>query len=95
MLIYDGYVSRTVIRVLYAMIVAIPLLFSMIASLRLFGVLILTFVAISALFFLYAFASIWCCFAAMLSLYNIDILKHSRYHANGHTIGNSRTTLPG
>lgn len=94
-LIYDGYVSRTAVRVFYALIVATPLLFSTVASLRLFGVLILASVAISALFFLYAFVSIWCFFAALLSIYIIDVLKHSRFHTNGHTIGSSRTTLPG
>jgi len=92
-LIYDGYVSRTAVRVFYAVIVATPLLFSTVASLRLFGVLILVSVAISALFFVYAFVSIWCFFAAILSLYIIDVLKHSGYRTNGHAIGNNGTPL--
>ncbi|MCB1772000.1 MAG: hypothetical protein KDI88_00165, partial [Gammaproteobacteria bacterium] len=91
LLIYDGYISRTVIRAFYAIIVAVPLLFSTIAPLRLFGVLILLSVAISALFFLYAFVSIWCFFAAVLSLYIIDIIKQSRLHTDS---GHRATSSP-
>lgn len=91
-LIYDGYVSRTAVRVFYAIIVAIPLLFSSIASIRLFGILILLSVVVSALFFLYAFVSIWCFFAAVLSLYVIDVLKHSRDRFDGSSDSHDRVT---
>lgn len=77
-LIYDGYVSRTAVRAFYAMIVSIPLLFSTVASLRHFGLLIFASVILSAVFFIYAFVSIWCFFAAVLSLYIIVILRDNK-----------------
>ena len=73
-LIYDGIVSRTAVRVFYAIIIAVPLLFSTVTSLRFFGILIFVSVAISAVFFAYAFVSIWCFFAAILSAYIVYII---------------------
>ena len=79
-LIYDGIVSRSAVRIFYAVIVAVPLLFSTVKSLRLFGILIFVSVAISAVFFAYAFVSIWCFFAAILSAYIVYII-HSETNA--------------
>lgn len=73
-LIYDEIISRTAVRVFYAFIVAVPLLFSTVSTLRLFGVLIFISVAVSAVFFAYAFVSIWCLFAAILSAYVVYIV---------------------
>ena len=73
-LIYDGILSRTAVRVFYAFIVAVPLLFSTVSTLRLFGILIFVSVAVSAVFFAYAFVSIWCFFAAILSAYVVYIV---------------------
>ena len=73
-LIYDGIVSRTVVRVFYAIIVAVPLLFSTVATLRNYGILIFVSVAVSAVFFADAFVSIWCFFAAILSAYVVYII---------------------
>ncbi len=42
------------------------------------GLLILTSVILSAVFFIYAFVSIWCFFAAVLSLYIIVILRDNK-----------------
>ena len=75
-LIYEGIVSRTSVRFFYAMIVAAPLLFTTVVSLRRFGILILFSVVISAFFFLYAFVSIWCLFASLLSLYIVVVLRN-------------------
>ena len=79
-LIYDGIVSRTAVRVFYAIIIAVPLLFSTVTSLRFFGILIFVSVAVSAVFFAYAFVSIWCFFAAILSAYIVYII-HSEANA--------------
>ena len=73
-LIYDQIVSRTTVRVFYAFIVAVPLLFSTVSTLRMFGILIFVSVAVSAVFFAYAFVSIWCFFAAILSAYIVYIV---------------------
>jgi len=75
-LIYDEIVSRTAVRVFYAIIVAVPLLFSTVATLRFFGILIFVSVAVSAAFFAYAFVSIWCFFAAILSAYVVYIIHN-------------------
>lgn len=68
-LIYDPYVSREVVRAVYALIVALPLVGASNAGVRRFGMLILGSVILTALAFGYAFVSIWCFFAALLSTY--------------------------
>lgn len=68
-LIYDDYLPRIVVRALYAAIVLTALLFSSDRNIRIFGFIIATSVAIATVFFGYAFISVWCYFAAVLSLY--------------------------
>ena len=78
-LIYDDFVSRTAVRVFYAIIVAIPLLFSSVKTVRYFGVLIFLSVVFSAVYFAYAFVSIWCFFAAILSAYVLYVIHRESY----------------
>lgn len=73
-LIYDDIIPRTGIRIFYAAIVGIPLLLSSVAIVRIFGVLILLSVVSGFLFFEYAFTSIWCFIAAILSIYIVRIM---------------------
>ncbi len=68
-LIYDGYLPRIVVRILYALIVLAALLPSSDRYIRHFGVIIATSVALTTIFYGYAFISVWCYFAALLSLY--------------------------
>lgn len=68
-LIYEPWIRREGIRVLYAGIVALPLLASTEARVRRFGGLILGSVILTALAFDHAFVSVWCLFAAILSVY--------------------------
>jgi hypothetical protein len=68
-LIYDPYIDRELVRAIYALIVAAPLIGSSDRMVREFGVLILASVMVSAIAFGYAFVSIWCFFAALLSAY--------------------------
>ena len=81
-LIYDEFVSRTAVRVFYAIIVAVPLLFSTVTTLRKFGILIFVSVVVSAMFFAYAFVSIWCFFAAILSAYVVYIIYRETSSVN-------------
>lgn len=74
-LIYDGIVPRDGVRALYAIVVAIPLLFSSLPALRRFGAAITVSVVLSALLFEYAFVSIWCFFAALLSVYLVMVVR--------------------
>lgn len=73
-LIYDGIIPRAAIKIFYAAIVAISLLFSSVKTVRIFGIMIFTSVVGTAFFFAYAFVSIWCFFAAILSAYIVYII---------------------
>jgi hypothetical protein len=66
-LIYDDVVSKTLLRVTYAGVICLPLLASTAPGVRLFGVLVTLSVAVAFLFATYAFTSIWCYFAAVVS----------------------------
>lgn len=68
-LFYDEYIPRIVIRIIYAIIVLIPLLFVTDRCIRIFGAFIAASVVIATVYFGYAFISIWCYFAAVLSIY--------------------------
>jgi len=67
-LIYDGHLPREAVRLIYAVIVSVPLVFSSAVSVRVFGAMIVLSVIGSAIVFAYAFVSVWCYFAAILSL---------------------------
>ncbi len=67
-LIYDGHLPREAVRIVYAVIVSAPLLFSSVGSVRGFGGLVVLSVIGSAIVFAHAFVSVWCYFAAILSL---------------------------
>lgn len=74
-IIYDGLLHRDVVNIIYASIVLIPLLIQSDRYVRYLGILIFISVVSSRLFFDYAFISIWCYFAAVLSLYIIFIIQ--------------------
>jgi hypothetical protein len=73
-LLYDDYVPRMALRVIYALIVLIPLLLASDHQVNIFGVIIAVSVAISSVFYGYAFISVWCYFAALLSFYIVFML---------------------
>jgi hypothetical protein len=62
-------------RFLYGSIILVPLLCSSHSSIKLFGGLITFSVLITWLLFNYAFISVWCFFAALLSIYIIYIVS--------------------
>lgn len=68
-LVYDGVLSRLGVRVIYAVLIVAPLIFCSERYIQLFGVLVAMTVAAAVLFYGYAFISVWCFFAAVLSLY--------------------------
>lgn len=73
--IYDAIIPKVGLRGIYAIIVTAPLLLSSVKSIRRLGMLLLLSIMISALFFAYAFVSVWCFFAAIISLYIFSIMK--------------------
>jgi hypothetical protein len=74
-LIYDGVIPRTGLRIFYAAIIGLALLFSTVKTVRIFGVIVLISVIAGFLFFAYAFTSIWCFLAAILSIYVLHIVQ--------------------
>lgn len=78
-LIFDNTIPIGAHRIGYALIVALPLLFSTVVNVRLFGFLILFSVIVSAVSFAYAFVSIWCFFAALLSIYLAYVIYSMEY----------------
>lgn len=67
--LYDAYISNDILRLIYAVIVLAPLLFSSDKTARQFGVFIFISLFIAAVFYIQAFVSIWCYFAAVISFY--------------------------
>ncbi len=74
-LIWDGVVGHTPIRVVYAAIICGALLLSSDRSIRIFGGLITASVILGFVFAAYAFVSIWCYFAALISLWIVVVLR--------------------
>ncbi len=74
-LIYDRFLSRDMVHFIYLIIVLYPLYLSNLDRVRVFAGLIAISMIISTLFFSYAFVSIWCFWAALLSLYIIYIVQ--------------------
>jgi len=74
-MIYDGAVDRIVIRIVYALQVVTAFMVSTNPKVRLFGFLILLSVIAAFIFYKYAFVSVWCFFAALLSLYMVYMLR--------------------
>jgi hypothetical protein len=85
-LLYDQYMPRIVVRVIYAVIVLIPLLFTSDQYIRIFGVLIAVSVAVATVYFGYAFISIWCYFAAILSIYILFMVRHTGKAESTHAL---------
>ncbi len=82
-LIYDGFVSRPVVLGVYACFIVSALFLSSDQRIRTFGKLITLSLLITYFFFAYAFISVWCFFAAVVSVYIIAILmlEHRRQSA--------------
>lgn len=73
----DGFFSREFNCAAYSLVITAPLLISSMQSIRLYGLLLLISVVVSALFFHYAFTSVWCLFAALLSIYVVRLIPKS------------------
>jgi len=81
-MIYDGIVNRQVVRGIYALQVFLALILSTNRKVRVFGIMILMSVLGTFAFFKYAFVSVWCFFAAILSAYLLLILRSERRQFN-------------
>ncbi|MFX0542873.1 DUF6629 family protein [Roseovarius sp. S4756] len=68
-LIWEGVVPYSIIRVVYAGIVCLPLLLASEKHIKIFGVIITLSVIAGFAFAHYAFTSVWCFMAAIVSSY--------------------------
>jgi len=68
-LLHDEYIPIIGMNILYAMFTLVPLLLGSDRYIKAFGVIIMISLAITSLYFNYAFISVWCFFAAVLSFY--------------------------
>lgn len=82
-LIYDGYVNRFTLRLIYAAIVVSALFLCSDPRIRIFGAMVAASLAVTYAFFAYAFISVWCFFAAILSIYLVVIILRDRRQAAG------------
>lgn len=81
-LIYDGILSHGVLRAGYAFIILSPFLLASDLKVRLFGAVIAASMIAAAMFYEMTFISVWCFFAAILSLYVVFMLEHVRRNAH-------------
>ena len=72
-LIYDGWVDRNVLRIVYALIIVLALTIPIDWRIRAFGALIAASLFVTFAYYSYAFISVWCFFAAILSAYLIFV----------------------
>ena len=84
-LIYDGIVNRQVLQVIYAAIIVASLFICSVRQIKVFAMLMLVSVIVANLFFRYAFTSVWCFFAAILSLYVLYIVREELKSAQTET----------
>ncbi|MEZ5816456.1 MAG: DUF6629 family protein [Hyphomicrobiaceae bacterium] len=68
-LVYDAVVGRMVMKAVYAVLVVSALLLSTERVVQIFGGIIVASLLVAQFHFAHAFVSVWCFFAAVLSLY--------------------------
>ncbi len=83
--IYEGIVSPQVLRLIYAAIIIASLFICSVRQIKVFAMLMLVSVIAANLFFVYAFTSVWCFFAAILSLYVLYIVREELKSAQTET----------
>lgn len=74
-LIYDAYLSKDVVGIIYASIIIIPMFLSSNRHIRFFGAMIFLSGLPAYFSYYHAFISIWCFFAGVISLYIVYILS--------------------
>jgi hypothetical protein len=68
-LLYDDLVARSILKVVYAALVVSALMLSTERPVQIFGGIILISLLVAEHYFAHAFISVWCFFAAVLSIY--------------------------
>lgn len=78
---FDALVSNDVLRTGYAFIILIPFALARDLRVRLFGVIIAASLIAAGMFYALTFISVWCFFAAILSLYLVIVLEYEHRQA--------------
>lgn len=73
-LFHEEYLPLKIRNLLYGIFTLVPLLSASDRYIKVFGVLIVLSLAITNLYFEYAFVSVWCFFVALLSLYLVIMI---------------------
>lgn len=92
--LFDLHWNDWVVRTLYALVVTLPFLVSNLFALRIFGALLALSLALSAVYFDHAFTSVWCFFAAILSLFLVRLLQASTQQPSAGLISPSSQISP-
>lgn len=74
-MLHDVILPMGLDRALYALVILLPLIYSSHAPVRHFGMLVALSLLLSLNIYSYAFVSVWCFFAALLSLYLIYLFR--------------------
>lgn len=85
-LIFNFPMFREVASIIYGVIIGVPLLIASTPNINTFGALILMSMLFSQVFFYYAFISVWCFFAALLSFYIVYILEREVKPVSGNML---------
>lgn len=75
-LVYNEYLPRLLNILVYMLIIVFPLLYSSDKYLKIFGVLVMISMVISLVYFNFTYISVWCYFAAVISLYVCFMVWH-------------------
>jgi hypothetical protein len=87
-LFHEDYLPLLARNSLYAVLTLVPLLSASDRYIKVFGVLIVISLALTNFYYEYAFVSVWCFFAAILSIYLVVmIIIKTRVDENRHMIG--------
>ncbi len=73
---YRGPISIPIpASALYALIILVPLIFSSVRDMRIFGGLVVLSIVLASVGYGHAFVSVWCFFAAVLALYLVYLIR--------------------
>jgi len=76
-LVFDSFVSQRLVTAVYAAVILVPLMLSSDAYHRMLGALVLLSGLVTGVFFGWVFISVWCYFAALISLYIFFMIYRS------------------
>lgn len=74
--IYQPLSMEKINTIFYVLIIFLSLFLCSIKEIKIFGLLLLSSLLVTVIYFYYALSSVWCFFAALLSLYIVYCMRH-------------------